>query len=541
MSFGCKSVLLVLALCACGDAGSRDRSVDDPVTARARTAADPADSGVRTQRAPRGLMTDALSPYYSADAALIVRFDEPATLIREAVPQLSEVAGLLPELGIPDLPPIELLRQFLDLPEGIAFDAQFPFALVKVRDGWIGIGKVLNPQEAPQHFRPLDERFHAAGNPELLEAYQPAFEHDYHLPGDMSLILREGAFEIVSDQLRTYAQRIGFQAEGIESWAGLAGGDLARIDLSFRFGQAGLRIDLRLGARVGSSAAGCLESLRTNRSQSGGWLPADGTLYADVAAPFPELALLARQLLGAQRLAAALQVVGAGLGSDTAWMLDVDPDGSASLLCVSEVEADYQGVAPEAIDGLIRAMAGSDGSLTLERSAFERGGIQVSVLRGSVGPSKLESWRQHGWLRAWLAARLESGIEAFGARVENRLCIVGGDRGRAEAERLLDRLRIGRPAATGHEAEVAPLGSERLASFSVDLAALHDGTRHTAADWLENGDRLEKVKLRWRLPASGVLVADHDHLRLSLRLRPRLLAGAAARILAVLSDDEPPK
>jgi hypothetical protein len=170
--------------------------------------------------------------------------------------------------------------------------------------------------------------------------------------------------------------------------------------------------------------------------------------------------------------------------------------------------------------------------LAFEPSAFERGGVEVGVLRGSVGASKLDGWRRRGWLRAWLARRLEASVEAFAARVGDRLCIVAGDRGRAEAERLIDRLRTGRPAPTGHEAEVAPLGTERFASFSVDLAALYDGTRHAAPDWLEEGEGFAAVKLRWRLPASGVLVADADHLRISIRLRPRLLAGAAARILA---------
>jgi hypothetical protein len=315
----------------------------------------------------------------------------------------------------------------------------------------------------------------------------------------------------------------------------LTGRDLARVDLAFRFGQAGLRIDARLGARPGSASAECLKSLRTRQPDSGGWLPADGTAYAICAAPLPDLSLLARRLLGAQDLADSLARASVVLGHDTACMLDVDPDGSAALLCVSRIDEKHQGVDPATLDLAIRKLAGEDGTLAFERGAFERGGIQVGVLRGSVGASRLDAWRKRGWMRAWLARRLESGVEAFAARVGQRLCIVAGDRGRAEAERLIDRLRTGKPAPTGHEEEVAPLGAHRFASFSVDLAALYDGTRHAAPDWMTEGERFASVRLRWRLPASGVLVADADHVRVSVRLRPRLLAGAVARIL-----DEPP-
>ena len=106
---------------------------------------------------------------------------------------------------------------------------------------------------------------------------------------------------------------------------------------------------------------------------------------------------------------------------------------------------------------------------------------------------------------------------------------------RAETERFLDNIVSGKSGRNEHSAEVDPLFKSRLVSVSADLAALFDGCREAAPLWNENGRALRTMALRWRLPVAAAVTVEGGALRICLRVPPRMLADAAAKILEALS------
>jgi len=525
---------LVLAV-ACGESSRRDRSVvadlDSDTALAARVAPGPVTlPHARPLRVPRGLMVDPLAPYYPADASAIVRIDDFTTLQREAIPELLAVAAALPCLGLPTDKPEPALQAALGLPPSVRFDPLQPLAFVRTDEGWVAVAAVRNPEEGGERIRSLDATHCVIGDPAPVASFDPAWEHGFYLPGDLSVIATREAWPRL---LAALARHLGIGAA-----VPALPPDLARLDLALRCSAAGLRVDLRAQPQAGSDTARLLDGLVPAESRCSAYLPPDGTIYLDSVQPLDAWRqLVARPFAPAEAAAearAADPLLGC-LGSDRAAMLDLDPDGSGTLLMLAEVAdavAFDRWVTAESTPAWWAALAGDGAQVTWTPASFERQGVPVAQLSCTLPPENLEKLRAGSPVLATIATLRGGRIELALARCRDLALLAAGSRARAELERLLDHVQGGPPAGNEHIEEADALFTKRVAACSVNLAALYDGCRGAAPTWTGRPEALQKLSLRWRLPAAVAATVDGGILRVAARLPARRVAEAAASVLA---------
>ena len=532
----------LLALAGCADPGPRDRSLRAKGTEQAATVE--ASAGVPGNRRTRvsviGLVPDPLAQLYAEDTDLVIRFDDMSSLHRNAGPQLGEVQAAL-GLDLPGGLPAQLLRLVLRLPDSVEFDVLRPFAFVHVDGRWLGIVPTSSREEGGDRLRPLDGIYCIAGPPDLVATYEASFRAGHFLPGDMSIIAKPGAIPTLGTSLSTCFRALGIPFHKLDGLS--VPRNIERIDAACRFEQSGLRLDLRLAPNRNSSTALHVDRLKPAASSAARWLPPDGTLYIESMARWRAWESLVRGLFprwiptpgsseaeGLARVRSSLQA----LGEDAAVMLDLDPDGQGMVFLVAELEdpdATREFIGSEDFLGLMESIAGPGGHLEWRPGVFERQGISVGTVTGHISRTRLRELRSGNIFASTLSVLLRGPVVTYVAVADEKLCIIVGQRARGTAERFLDHIKQG----TAVDVEMSSLFPKRIAAMSIDLAALFDGTRGAAHYWHSNGRALKQLALRWRLPASVAVTVEGGALRISARIRPRLLADAAAKIHAALS------
>jgi len=548
LALSCLALSCFLAI-GCGDPGHRDRSL------RARPDSGPQDRSPRLPRDPGhapsssviGLTSDPLAQLYAEDASLVVRLDDMTSLRREAAPQLRAVLKALPELGWSPGAPDALLRRILKLPESVVFDPLRPFAFVKTKAGWVALLPTRPREEAGDRLRALDGIYCVAGEPEVVKGYKPGYRKGFFLAGDCSIITRPDALPTIGRELAALLGPLGVRTDMLDNLVGKIPADVARIDFAFRFSQAGLRCDVRIAPARDSATALFLERMKPVGSEAMRWLPAGGTIYLELSSPVMDWeGLLLNLLRDSLRIPTESQAPGLHamrqalslLDRDAAAMLDLAPDGAGRLTLVARVskpDAMRHFLASDGFKRLLGVIAGEEGRLEWTPDAFRRAGVKVGVITGHVSRRRIREWRNQGVAKATASFLMRGPVAAYVAMVDDKLCLLIGGHARTDTERFLDALVSGgHPARNEHHAEVDPLFLERLASASVDLAALFDGSREAAPFWCENGLALRDLALRWRLPAAAAVTIEGGALRFAVRVQPRQMAEVAAKIVAQL-------
>jgi len=495
-----------------------------------------------------GLAMDPLAQYYPDGVALVVRFSDPGTLAREVAPQLRDLQRALPRMKLPDGAPPDIIRQVLGLPPAVTIDPVRPFAFVEVDGGWAAIIPTRNRDKGSVRVKQLDAVYCVAGDPRVVAAYRPGFRKGFYLPGDVSLIAQRKALRNLGARLTEVAAPLGLDLTLLDRWMPPIPADIQRVDVGMHLRQGGLRVDLRAAPDPGSQTALFLERLKPSTSAAARWLPSQGTFYVELLCPPADwdrfLLVFLRDLLPRMeseqaQLHFSLGQLLTALGRDASALVTLDDKGKGALLLVADLE---DAEATRAFFGsydfshLLEAIAGPGGSLEWSAESFERSGVRVGAVRGRLSRDRLLEWRRSGSVCfATLGVLLRAPASCYVAVVDKKLCIVAGHGARYEMERTIDHLQKGAPVDNDHNLEVASLFPQRLAAVSVDLAALFDGTREAGIHWHPNGRNLRDLSLRWRLPAALAITSEGGALRAAIRVRPTMLAEAAAAIEARLA------
>jgi hypothetical protein len=543
-------LLGLLGLVSCGDPGLRDRSLMSlDETYGNRMSALRHRKKHAGQTSVIGLATDPLAQYYPDDATLIVRFSDPGTLAREVAPQLRDVQRVMPRLKLPTGDPVDMIRRVAGLPAVVMIDPVRPFAFVEVAGGWAAIIPTRNRDKESVRLKQLDAVYCVAGDPKVVAAYRPGFRKGFYLPGDVSLIARRTAVAKLGARLTGVATPLGLDLTLLDRWMPPIPKDVERIDVGVRLRQGGLRVDVRAAPTPNSQTALFLERLKPSTSAAARWLPSQGTVYAEILSPPADwdrfLMVFLRDVLPRlegewAQLHFSLGRFLSALGRDASALVTLDDKGKGTLLLVAnldDAQATRSFFGSYDFNHLLEAVAGPEGSLEWTAEAFKRSGVRVGAIRGRLSRQRLLEWRRGGNVFfATLGVLLRAPAACYVAVVEDKLCIVTGHGARYEMERAIDHLQKGAPVDNDHNLEVVSLFPQRLAAVSVDLAALFDGTREAATYWHPQGRNLRDFSLRWRLPASVAITAEGGALRAAIRIRPTLVAEAAAAIESRLAQ-----
>ncbi|MHC4958104.1 MAG: hypothetical protein ACYTGN_06985 [Planctomycetota bacterium] len=557
-------VVLLLLLANCGDPGPRDRSLKvesnrELLTLLRRVKAKRATPGGQSASPSIiGLVSDPLAPFYPENAALVIRFDALATLDRDAGPQFAEVRQTLPELGLPAGTAEVLLRRVTGTDKSIVFDPLRPFAFIKLEQGWLAIaaarpGETAVDPEAIEkdngtRLRPLDGVYAAIGSAAAVDAFKPASRTGFYLPGHCSVVATPEAAAHIGAELGSLAKPLGIDLAFIDGVLPDLPEDLARVDLSIRFDRSGMRVDARLAPQRESATALLLSRLRPATPVALDWLPRDGTFYVEMGIPALEWEGLGAHLAGAEVTIPeeldqpVLHSVRKGLSlldKDAAALLDLDPDGTGRLFFVASLrkpEAARSFIGSPDFFRLLTAIAGPDGHLEFTPGVISEGDTAVGTITGHLSRKRLAQWRKEGLLNSSASMMLRGPIAAYVAVADDKLCLLVAKQERSETKRFVEMLKKRSQPGGAHATTADSLLHKRLASFSVDLAALYDGCRKSAPFWHEHGDALRELTLRWRLPVSGAIGIEGGALRIALRLPPDRLADAAARVLSRLRE-----
>ncbi|MHC4547532.1 MAG: hypothetical protein ACYTEZ_02045 [Planctomycetota bacterium] len=545
------ALLSLLCLLACGDPGLRDRSLvklEDGHGNPLYTLRHKKKGLARTSVI--GLKPDPLAQYYPEDVEMVVRFNDLSTLGRDVAPQLRIIEGILPQLGLPSGKPVDLLRQALDLPQIVAIDPVRPFAFVKTKEGWAGIVPTRSRDQGGLRLKQIDAVYCVAGAPEMVAAFRPGFRKGFFLPGDCSLIVTPVAYGTLGETMSEVARQIGVDLSVIDRWLPELPPDIERVDLALRLRQGGLRIDVRAAPNRDSPTAVFLERMRPSSSAAARWLPSQGTVYCEFVSRPADwerfLSVFLRHALPPMDGELAQMRFSLGrflnaLGRDASAVLTLDESGVGSVVLVAHLD---DPAATQAFFGsydlikLLQGLAGPDGRLDWAPKVFERNGVRVNAIRGQISRKRLLAWRRSGEVfPAVLGVLMRGPVTCYVAVVDDKLCLVIGPSARTDAERYIDHLQKGSPLDNDHNVEVVSLFPQRLAAVSVDLAGLFNGTRAAAPFWHPNGRVLRDMTLRWRLPASVAVTSEGGALRIAVRVRPAMIAEAAARISARLEQE----
>jgi hypothetical protein len=544
-------VSILATLGACGDPGLRDRSLSRTVDARLSDSVHALVDQLPKKRPPKspiiGLMKDPLAALYAERSPLVLRFSELAALEKEAGEQLAEVARLLPGLGLPQGTPGQFLRQITELRSWVSLDSPRPFACVLTPEGWAAIVPTRDRSAVGMRLKPLDGIYSVAGTEEVVAAYTPGFRKGYYLPGHCSVIARPEALPKLGTKLTGLLEALGIDLTVLDGGFDFLSADVERVDISFRFLRASLRVDLRLAPSASSPTSLALERLQPQPSTTARFLPKGGTIYLEMCASPPDLKGLHHGLLGqpvetraelpADRL--ALREALRTLDQDVTCMLELEPDGTGRAILLAKLgrpDAVREFFRSEHMPELLQLVAGPGGRLVWRPGVFTRYGAPVGTVTGNISRSRLSTWRQGNAVQSTLGVLLRGPVVAYVAVLKSHLCVVVSQKSRADAERFLDTVRAGEPQFNEHVGMVHRLFRTRLMACSADLGALFDGGRVAAAHWHERGRELRDLDLRKRLPAACAVTAEGGALRVAVSLPPRALAEAVAKILEALDS-----
>lgn len=540
------ALIVLAAIYGCGDPGPRDRSLklkigkDEPVST---TPLGRPTTRKHTSTSVIGLVADPLARFYSDGASIVLRFNDFTSLMREAAPRLTEVSRALPGLKLPNGTPASLLHRILRLPNSVVFDPFRPFAFVKTEQGWAVVVATRARKEAGDRLRALDGIYCVAGDPAVVDKYEPGFRKGFYLPGDCSIIAKPGAVATLGTELTRALAPLGINLGFLDGQFTTAPEDIERVDLALRFSRNGMRCDMRLAPNRESPTALFLERMKPRPSSIVNWLPSDGTAYLEFGSGSIEWE---RLLLNVMRdtvrtpdpiEAPGLHALRKGLsmlGSEFAAMLDLDSDGAGRVFLIGSVEdstAARSYLASRDFATLLNNVAGPGGRLEWMPEVFKHDGVEVGAVTGHVSRKRLAAWRNGDILQSTMSIMMRGPVVAYVAITNGKLCMVFGQHARRETERFLDAIAAGKPGGNEHSAEVDPLFRTRLVSASVDVAALFDGVREAAPLWHERGRALRSIALRWRLPIAAAVTVEGGALRLAVRFTPRMLAEAAARVV----------
>ncbi|MHC4451276.1 MAG: hypothetical protein ACYS0E_14250, partial [Planctomycetota bacterium] len=159
-------IVFALLAAACSDPGPRDRSLLikattiplHPEVFREKRPVRPT-----AQPSVIGLAADPMAVLYAEGATLIIRCADVATLERTWKPHTATLRRLLPELGLPELPPATLLRVRFGLPDEVMIDRMRPFAFVRTPAGWAALIPVKGSLTKSDRLRMLDAHYCVAG------------------------------------------------------------------------------------------------------------------------------------------------------------------------------------------------------------------------------------------------------------------------------------------------------------------------------------------------------------------------------------------
>ncbi len=538
----CACLVLFLAV-GCADPGPRDRSLLAQMGTKGDVPAAPylltPPTGGKAPSSVVGLAPDPMANYYSDNAELVLRFEPVSTLQRRWAAEWGRVRQRIPGLGGMELDITAIVRRVLKLPEGVTMDKVRPFALVKLPSGWIGVLPSRSRRAAGPRLRPLDAIYAVVGDPALVNSYEPRFRKGFYFPGQVSLLGKPEALAALGTKLSLLSASIGIDLSFLDDLLTPVPTDVDRIDLAMTVEKDATRIDARMAPRRGSPTARMLKTLTPATGAAQRWLPNNGTLYIEFVESPLNLEALALGLWHdrARRMSAETQAqldllrpLLAALGDDAGLMIELDASGTGAVTLVaslSDPDAARAYFASAKFKKLLAAIAGDAGDLEWTPQTFERAGRPVGAVVGSLSRTRILAWRESGNAAlATLSVFLAGPTVAHIAVLDDKLVVVGGAGGQADAVRALDHLETGSARDNDHNREIAPLFGERLASASVDLAALFDGCREAAPFWHENGRVLRKTALRWRLPASIAITVEAEALRVALRIRPWRLGEA---------------
>jgi len=489
-------VVALTALAGCFDPGLRDRSL---MRQDATIPIHPDVFGPRRKariRAPdaatllAGLKTDELAPLYPADAKLVVRCADLATLQRHAVDRLSRFASLLPRWGLPGLPFGTLLRVHCQVPDSVLLDRLHPFALVETQAGWLAIVPIIGKFEDTERLRRIDQRYCVAGSPEAVRSYAPSQRTSHYLNGEFSVMAQGAAVADLGRRLTEAAAALQITLPGITNLPGATLDGVNRIDVAVRFLDSGIRAELRIAPdyQRAPNLTARIGSLKARGGRALGWLPADGIATVASGCDLPSwLALtdlLGLPILDAQdpERAAILRDAFATLGNDAAACWQLDSDGAPVLIVAAELMEPDRRIANAFLAGakmtsLLRELAKPGSEVVYRPVDFEHRGIAIGTIEGAFSRELLDGVRKNRDLGGPFARLFSDKARVHIALAGNRLCITVGERSRSAMESLLDRIAGSTAALTSPSARSNDLRRMPLFEATVDLAAFLRGSR----------------------------------------------------------------
>jgi hypothetical protein len=547
-------LFLLLGLTACGDPGLRDRSLMGKLSDERR--------GIRhygvtrggsrkgmAQTSVIGLAPDQLAQYYPDEPTLVVRFKDLDAVGREVAAELDRIRKAFPGLKLPPGTPVDLLRRALQLPDGVLIDPVRPFAFARTSEGWAAILPTRSKDKAPSRLRQLDAVYCVAGDPKVVQSYQPGFRKGFYLPGDLSVIAAPEALGDLGASLGTALAPLGIDLAGLAAALPPCPTDVDRLDFAVRLQDGQLRIDARAAPDRDSPTAVYLERLRPRPSGAVRWLPSRGTAYIEcLSAPLDWEALFgvlfrSSSTPGAptpeDRLLFSFRRFLAALGHDVAMVLHFVQRGSGSVLLVGETEdpaATAAFLGSEDLQALLTCAAGPDGTLAWTPNAFESNGVPVGMIQGNLSRSRLLGWRHSKNVFLSTFAVLSSGpVVAYTAIVGDKVCVAVGPKSRTDMELLIEHVQRGNPVDNEHSTEATALFPQRVAAVSGDLGAVFDGCVEAAPYWRNEWAALRTAALRLPVPVSAAVTVEGGALRLAVNVRPAVVAEALARLKSHLA------
>jgi len=538
---------IAVLLAACSDMGPRDRSL----LLRAETF--PLHREVFREKRPLrpkaqpsviGLATDPLAPLYVAEPTMVIRFADVTTLEGEWKTHVAAIRKLLPELGLPELPPATLLRVRFGLPDSVQVERTRPFAFVRTAKGWAALIPVEGELAKSDRVRMLDPNYCVAGSKAAVAAYVPAFRTGFHLPGDVAFMARADGRIRAGAALREAAAEAGIALPPLPELGEAAAKQVQRIDVALRFFDAGARIDVRFAPDRGLTGglADHVTALHPRAGDALRWLPGGATVEwtsgSDVATWLDLL-----RLLGC--VDGELPLVRDAvlpLGDDVAFQLHLRGAHPGVAILVAELAAPDRDAAERYLTGesmrtLLRTLSGDGGHLEYSPGVFSRNDVSVGTVTGYFSAKSLDAMRARGGPAATAADFLRGPVVIYIALAGNRLCVVAGERSRDDMEALLDRITGGKPRRPDAGGMAAPLLHDRLLSARIDVAALLRAVKGSARYWHPAGDRLLDAQFEEDLVLDVAASVEGGALRIAAQLPDARMATVIARIRDALRGD----
>jgi len=521
---------VVLALLtACADSGPRDRSLASAARKIETVSSNPRVLDTQHESPPKprfrndtlvGLQTDELAPLYPPNADIIVRCADLATLQQQATHRLEQLAALLPDQRLPQLPPGTLLRVLCQLPEDLALDRFHPFALVETPEGWIVLLPIREMFVATERLRRVDPQYAISGSPAAVSAYRPSGRRGQYIGGDISVIARGDALRSLGERLAAAAKRMQINLPDLARVLGPRTSNLSRVDLSLHCREDGMQAELRIvpDHTNAEALATIIDSMGSSGGKALGLLRADATVQIASGCDVPSWLGLAEQLgyslfegTTVER-ATGLRNAITLLGDDAAFCWRMGPNEQPSLTLVAELtEPDRklarEFLASEKILKLLRALGDTTDPLVYVPDSFERDGVPVAAVRGTWAADVGETLRRDRHLGEPFARMLADGQSIHIALVKNRLCMTMGADARKTMTGLLDRISGRKRARATPRARSNALRRKPLLEATFD-----------AAVFLRSGNERATTGKRDRLPVKLAISKEGAALRLTARL-----------------------